>query len=182
MDRPQPRLAVVIASNGRPEILRETLKSLLCQSRLPDEVVVSVASESDFPEPGWFAPIVTRVISPRGASVQRNRGIDSLRTSPLFVAFVDDDMVFHVDYLKNMEELFVKNDHLALVMGHLLVNGNVTAQQALELTSAPRALGKRRANTTRRMPRGVPCTAAICASGRPCSNGNDSTSGFLFIR
>ncbi|MGB8353511.1 MAG: glycosyltransferase [Chthoniobacteraceae bacterium] len=130
-------VAVIIASSGRPDILRQTLESLLGQSRMPDEIVVSVPGESDFRDPESFVPIVRRVLSEPGASVQRNRGIDALKTRPLFVAFVDDDMVFHVDYLKNMEELFAKNDKLTLVMGHLLANGNVTSEKARELVDAP---------------------------------------------
>jgi len=129
------RIAVVIASSGRPDILRETLASLSRQSRPADEIILSVPAESDFPFPTELP--VRRVFSPTGASIQRNRGIDALAGEPLFVAFVDDDMVFHADYLREMEQLFERTPHLALAMGHLLANGNVTAGEAEQLVQTP---------------------------------------------
>jgi glycosyltransferase involved in cell wall biosynthesis len=130
------KIAVVIASTQRWEILSETLDSVLNQSRMPDEIIVSVASVADFPGSS-FPGHVRRIVSKPGASAQRNAGIDALISRPLFVAFLDDDVILHPDYLQNMEQVFVSNPQAVLIMGHLLANGNISLDEAHALIVSP---------------------------------------------
>jgi GT2 family glycosyltransferase len=129
-------IAVVIASTQRADILSKTLVSVTNQSRRADEIIVSVTSETDFPEKP-FPSYVRRILSRPGASAQRNAGVDALMSRPLFVAFLDDDLVLHSDYLKNMERIFISKPQAMLVMGHLLANGNISFDEAQNLAAFP---------------------------------------------
>jgi hypothetical protein len=130
------RIAVVIASTQRPDVLSHALYSVLRQRRLPDEVMISVTSEADLPP----LPVgVGAVLSQPGLSVQRNVGVKALVARPDIVAFLDDDIILHPDYLRRMETAFANHPSAALVMGHLLANGNVTLEEAHEIIrSAPK--------------------------------------------
>jgi GT2 family glycosyltransferase len=136
------KIAVVIASTQRPDILSKALASILNQSRMPDEIVVSVVSEVDFPGPP-FPARVRRLLSKPGLTAQRNAGVDALVSRPLFVAFLDDDVILHPNYLRNMEQLFDSKPQAMLVMGHLLANGNINLDEAYALIESPPDFGTR---------------------------------------
>jgi GT2 family glycosyltransferase len=96
------RLSVVIATLGRSEVLAETLTSLAECDPPPGEVVVvdGDARGSAAPVVRAFAeregaPPTNYVEGERGASVQRNIGIDS--ASGDVVVFVDDDVFLAPD-------------------------------------------------------------------------------------
>lgn len=122
------KVTVVIASSQRPAILADTLASIKSQSRAPDEIVVSVVEPCDVPD--RLDPNIEVVLSGRGASQQRNVGLSRVKADAGFVAFLDDDIILHRDYLLNMEEAFSTQPDAALIMGHLLANGGVSADQA----------------------------------------------------
>ena len=129
-------IAVVIASTQRPVILSKTLESILNQSRMPDEVIVSVISDKDFPRQP-YPDRVRRVVSAPGLTAQRNAGIDAVLSRPLFVAFLDDDILIHKHFLRNMEQIFKTRPEAMLVMGHLLANGNISLDEAQALIASP---------------------------------------------
>jgi len=127
------KIAVVIASTMRPVTLAATLSSLNDQSRPADEIVVSVVSPSDLPE----SSTARVVYSERGASRQRNRGTEALSEETDIVAFLDDDMILHRDYLHGIEAVFAATPDAALIMGHLLANGEISAAEASALLESP---------------------------------------------
>lgn len=125
------QIAVVIASTMRPVALAATLSSLGGQSRLPNEIVVSVARPSDLPNP---LPTDAKVVySERGASIQRNMGTQALSSSTDIVVFLDDDMILNRDYLRGVEAIFSTTPNAALIMGHLIANGGVSVEEAASL-------------------------------------------------
>ena len=110
-----------------------TLSSLNDQSRPADEIVVSVVSPTDLPE-----SLIARVVySERGASRQRNTGTEALSEDTDIVAFLDDDMILHRDYLHGIEAIFAATPDAALIMGHLLANGGISNAQAAALLDGP---------------------------------------------
>lgn len=129
------KIAVVIASTMRPKALAATLSSLSAQSRPADAVVVSVVESSDLPE--TMDESIQFVYSERGASKQRNRGLEALPKNIDVVAFLDDDIILHRDYLQGIESIFSVTPGAALIMGHLIANGNVSIETALELVNSP---------------------------------------------
>ncbi len=95
-------VAVVICTRNRPEQLRRCLASLTELSLAPDEiVVVDNASDGDATRLVATEAGVTYVFEPqRGLSHARNTGIAS--TSSDIVAFTDDDVVVHPDWLSRL--------------------------------------------------------------------------------
>jgi hypothetical protein len=73
------RIAVVIVSTKRPDVLSHALYSVLRQRRLPNEVMISVTPQADLPP----LPVgVGVVLSQPGSSVQRNVGVKALAARP----------------------------------------------------------------------------------------------------
>jgi GT2 family glycosyltransferase len=133
------RIAVVIASRGRPDVLaRTTLASLAKQSRPADEIVLSLTTPDDTPDGSEHCRVI---YGGEGLCCQRNRGTASLSEFPIFVAFLDDDLILHRDYLKSMERHFEQRPNLILAMGHLLANGNVSEDAAWSLVGSSLNLG-----------------------------------------
>lgn len=119
----------------RPKALAATLSSLSAQSRAADVIVVSVVGSSDLPE--TMVESIQLVYSERGASKQRNRGLKVLPEDTDIVAFLDDDIILHRDYVQGIESIFSAKPDAALIMGHLIANGNVSIKKALELVNPP---------------------------------------------
>jgi GT2 family glycosyltransferase len=86
------RFSVVIATLGRPGLLREALESLAACDPQPDEVLV-VDGDPALPSEAIVAELdgPFRVVpSPVGMTVQRNRGLDEATGD--VVVFLDDDV------------------------------------------------------------------------------------------
>ncbi|WP_261664953.1 glycosyltransferase family 2 protein [Deinococcus sp. Marseille-Q6407] len=91
-------VSVIIASRGRPQVLAETVKSILQQARRPDEIIIAVTTTDDV-LPGMDGSGVQVIISPPGSSVQRNEAIAALNPASDLVVFLDDDVEVASDYL-----------------------------------------------------------------------------------
>lgn len=106
-DPARPLVTVAIPTRDRPESLRRTLESILRGTRLPDEIVVCDQSESDADSPPHAppneapdVPIRHRRIRERGVNRNRNRAIDASIGD--FIAFCDDDVTVHPEWLERM--------------------------------------------------------------------------------
>ncbi|MEJ7799570.1 MAG: glycosyltransferase [Ilumatobacter sp.] len=95
-------VAVVVCTRNRPEQLRRCLRSLHELSEVPDEiVVVDNAPTDDVTKRVALEAGVTYVLEPRpGLSRARNAGIAA--TTSDIVAFTDDDVVHHPDWLTRL--------------------------------------------------------------------------------
>ena len=99
------RLAFVVATKDRPEELRRLWRSLLAQSRLPDEVIIVDASVrptalSAGPGAGPTLRVLPTPIA--SASRQRNSGLDAVSHGMTLVGFLDDDAVLEADAVDEM--------------------------------------------------------------------------------
>ena len=79
---PRLRLAVGIATVGRPTVLAGMLKRLRQQKRPADSVVVCAPSSADFEGIAEAFPDVTLRTGPRGLAHQRNAILRHLHDSP----------------------------------------------------------------------------------------------------
>jgi GT2 family glycosyltransferase len=124
------KIAVAIATTGRPLTVAETLLRLRRQTRAPDHIVVVGAAESDFPNDidreRDFADVAF-TLSARGSSKQRNRALDLLGGAYDLVVFFDDDFVAAKDFLESAEKLFESHPDVVAASGHLLADGFRTA-------------------------------------------------------
>jgi glycosyltransferase involved in cell wall biosynthesis len=119
--------AVIIPSVGRAAILDDVVRSLSTQTVQPDRVLVVVSADEDVPnQRDW--PGVEVIYSERGASRQRNAGIDALDDNVDLVTFLDDDIELHPEYIARSQEFSVARPDVVLFSGHLLADGAVSGQ------------------------------------------------------
>jgi GT2 family glycosyltransferase len=120
---PWARVAVVVASTGRPDCLAHLSRRLAMQSRPPHRVVFSVVAPSDLPARRSLYPDAIVVTGERGLPRQRNRGLELVLGDSDAVAFLDDDYVPSRHALAEIGRFFrAYPDHLG-VNGRLLADG-----------------------------------------------------------
>jgi|SRR5450432_174535 GT2 family glycosyltransferase len=133
-------ISVIICSVGRPAVLHHTVRSILGQSLLPANIfLVSPNADSILPET-LALPSVRYVASPLGATIQRNRGLDSMPPETELVVFFDDDVELCVSYLQQMADLFRDCPQVLIACGTLLLDGGrgtrVSREEAVQACSA----------------------------------------------
>jgi GT2 family glycosyltransferase len=114
------RLAVGIATIGRPALLAAVLDELGRQTRPPDRIVVCAPSADDVA--GISADHVVVIIGPRGLTRQRNAIIDQLDDCHL-LQFFDDDFVPATTYLAEIERAFTADPGVAMITGEVIADG-----------------------------------------------------------
>jgi hypothetical protein len=96
------RIALGIATAGRPLILAETLREIAGQTRLPDKVFVCPAADSDFDAAG-----AARLPYPLGV-VKSRRGLTAQR-NPTYIA--------------ELERCFAADPTVVAISGHVIADG-----------------------------------------------------------
>jgi glycosyltransferase involved in cell wall biosynthesis len=135
------KIAVGIATAGRRVILDYTLDLIARQTRLPDDLIVCPAAVEDLDaESLQRLPFTTAVrIGKRGLTVQRNQILSAADTSDVIV-FFDDDFFPQLNYLEEVEKLFLRNADVVAVTGRPILDGangpGVAAETALKLIYA----------------------------------------------
>jgi GT2 family glycosyltransferase len=141
------KVAVIIASVGRPVELARWGEHCRRQTVTPSEIIFSTAQESDLPA-GFDDPDVRVLRGPKGACHQRNLGLASLTSEPDLVAFFDDDYVPSRTCLEGMVQVFERYPDLAGASGRLLADGintaGITFDVAREMVDAFDASGEDR--------------------------------------
>jgi GT2 family glycosyltransferase len=114
---------VVICSVHRPEILSETVDSLVrTQSLPPREIIISVVNQEHVTEKTRAYPTVRVVTGSRqGTCVQRNVAAKLVRTP--YTLFLDDDVELASNYIESMEHLLYENEVAVAATGFLVVDG-----------------------------------------------------------
>jgi GT2 family glycosyltransferase len=139
------RVAVGIATIGRPETLSETLLEIARQTRLPDLLILCPvqASDIDFavlPELPYRTKVVSGGIGSahqRNAILRETRGFDA-------IVFFDDDYFPEPHYLANAERLLLDGPDIGVINGTLIEDGingpglaPEYARQLIEITPTP---------------------------------------------
>ena len=132
------KIAVGVATAGRREILGVALDLIARQSRPPDILVVCPAAADDL-EAGLIEqfpfPTVVR-IGKRGLTAQRNNILSAARDADIIV-FFDDDYFPRLDYLEEVERIFLGNADVVALTGRPIQDGasgpGVGAENALGL-------------------------------------------------
>lgn len=143
------RVAIVVASVGRPELVRHFIAALARQTVPPAQVVVSVPTLASYPSGIHIDPslAVDVVVGHRGASAQRNAGVNALREDIDLIAFFDDDAVLRDDYLSAAVDAFSMQGNLVGLTGRVIVDGaaegrEVPLEEALSALDSSRSDGK----------------------------------------
>ena len=99
------KIAFVVPTKDREKDLRLMLSSLVCQTRIPDQIIVVDGSDPDikfvineFNE----LPIDYIREFPPSLSKQRNAGIEKLHSDITLAGYLDDDIVLESDAVENM--------------------------------------------------------------------------------
>ena len=121
--RPQPRIAAVVATLGRPDVVSRTVRHLMAtQSLKPATVIVSCPAVEDAGDLVEM-PEVTVLTGPAGLPKQRNTALDALPADIDIVAFFDDDFVADPDWLAAAARVFDEEPTVVGLTGRVLADG-----------------------------------------------------------
>ena len=113
------RIAVGIATRGRPRLVREVLLDLARQRRKPDRTVVAHVGPEDIDEP---VRGVEYLLSEPGLTTQRNAILDALGDCDV-VVFFDDDFFCVPEYLAVTERIFEQQPDCVVTTGRVVADG-----------------------------------------------------------
>lgn len=119
------RIAIGIATAGRPDILARTLDHLSRQVRKADCVVVCMPAGDDVPSSLSRRQDVRLVSGPRGLPAQRNTILRDVQGYDVLL-FLDDDFVPAPDYVAVVENVFAIHGDIAMTTGRVLADGILT--------------------------------------------------------
>ncbi|WP_375400980.1 glycosyltransferase family 2 protein [uncultured Amnibacterium sp.] len=165
---PDARAVVVIASAGRPHLLRTVIGDVDALTGDGIEKVLSVPDAASLPDgvgegDGWR--IVTGT---RGLAAQRNAAMDTLRGDPV-VFFFDDDATIRRDYVVNALAFFGDHPSVVGVTGRVLLDGAVSGEVPVETARAALAASSAdpRTGAWTRARELYGCNFAVRTSGAP---------------
>jgi glycosyltransferase involved in cell wall biosynthesis len=115
-------ISVVIITRNRAAWLRETLDSLVRQSRSADEVVVVNNASADNTEEvilGFQGKLNIKYVYEAKRGIPQARNASLMAASGDIIATIDDDCVADVNWLKNIEIPFIKDPNIGAVGGEV---------------------------------------------------------------
>jgi GT2 family glycosyltransferase len=131
------KIALVIATHRRPDVLQPVLTNLLSCQRIPDHIIISAVDPADIPKIDLKAANVRSVFGSAGLTRQRNRGMSCVIDTADFIAFIDDDFIVGDDYFLNMESIFARDVSIVGVTGEVIADGatslGLTFEEGLQL-------------------------------------------------
>lgn len=121
------KISVIICTRNRFEDLKETLPSLITQTRLPDELIIVDSSDNQQTEKHIMSIKSTFPIryfhTLPGLTLQRNYGIQKSIGNWIF--FFDDDVYLNADYFAVVEKVFIEDvKHLIGAVGGKIINNS----------------------------------------------------------
>lgn len=117
------KIALIIASRGRAQLLSRVLHHWEAQSRRLDFCVISITGSEDIAElPSGLVSQV--VIGSAGSCCQRNRALETLSSQGADLAiFADDDYVPSRHFVRHLETLFQDHPEIVVATGKMLADG-----------------------------------------------------------
>lgn len=117
------RINVVIATTGRPAIVRKVVERLGKQTRPADGVFVVGASNDDVAGLEGSIEGLQLIVTKKGLCRQRNAALDGPAGDCDVAVFFDDDFLPAHDFLQSLERLFDANLDLVGITGRLVADG-----------------------------------------------------------
>ncbi|MDI7924055.1 glycosyltransferase [Ferirhizobium litorale] len=137
-----PRVAVIFATRGRPDVVTATVRHFLAtQTLMPQSVLISCVDRSDA---GALAehPGVTVLTGPPGLAAQRNTALEQLAPNTEVVAFFDDDFVADGNWLARAVQTFRDESQVVAFTGGVIADGikgpGIAFEHAVALVAAGR--------------------------------------------
>jgi glycosyltransferase involved in cell wall biosynthesis len=119
------RIAVIVATKGRPQAVNQLLRLLEEQTRLPSVVVVSATEHADIQDSMPTSPMVEYTFGPAGLTCQRNRALERTRDRSDIVVFFDDDFAPSPTWLEHCANAFISDSSVVGMCGLVLRDGAV---------------------------------------------------------
>ncbi len=118
------KIAVGVATSGRKAILACMIDRLAAQTRKPDHLFLSPATDDDIDmERLRSAPFPVSIISsPKGSCPQRNAIIHAAAGMDM-LTFFDDDFFPATNYLAETEALLEADENIVVATGHVIYDG-----------------------------------------------------------
>jgi glycosyltransferase involved in cell wall biosynthesis len=142
--RSRLRIAVGIATKGRPALLCATIAYLEKQTRIPDQLLVAAPASTDVAGIFETAKHALWLPASAGLSAQRNALLRESKQCDVIV-FFDDDFLPHPTYLAEVERLFLSNPGVVIATGDVIADGiagpGLQFDQADALIAADRRTG-----------------------------------------
>jgi GT2 family glycosyltransferase len=136
------RVAVILATKGRPQAIAELLALLEKQSCAPAVIVISATEPSDIGATPATRLNLEYLFGPAGSSAQRNRALERVRTRADLAVFFDDDFAPAGNWIEQCVQLFSSAPNIAGANGTVIRDGAKTQplswQQAREILALPR--------------------------------------------
>jgi Glycosyl transferase family 2 len=130
-----PRVAVGVATRGRPDFLRLVVETLRLQTLRPAKILIACVEAADV-EGLTAAPDLLVIASEPGLTLQRNAILDRLPGDCEFIAFLDDDFFPQREWLARAIAVFKARPEVACITGHVIANGvcgeKLSVQDAFE--------------------------------------------------
>lgn len=117
------RLAVGIATVGRPRLLAAVVDELARQTRRPDRIVICAPTSNDIAGTG-ASPLIEIIVGPRGLTRQRNAILERVEDCDV-LQFFDDDFIPAATYLAEIERGFAALPDVVMATGNLVADGIV---------------------------------------------------------
>jgi glycosyltransferase involved in cell wall biosynthesis len=135
------RIAVIVATKGRPQAIAELLALLEKQSCAPAVIVISATEPSDIGVTPATELNIEYLFGPAGLTAQRNRGLERVRTRADVAIFFDDDFAPAENWIEQCTRLFASAADIAGANGTVIRDGvktqPVSWQQAREILALP---------------------------------------------
>lgn len=133
------RIAIGIATRGRPAILGEVLQELDRQTRAPDRIVVCHVTDSDVTGLAERFPGVEFLAAQAGLPRQRNRILDAIGDCDA-VLFLDDDFIAAPRWLEALEGVLEAHPECVVATGTVVADGakgpGITPEAARDILAA----------------------------------------------
>jgi GT2 family glycosyltransferase len=141
------RVAVILATKGRPQAIAELLPLLQKQTCAPAVIVISATEPSDIGATPATELNVEYLFGPAGLTAQRNRGLERVRTRADIAIFFDDDFAPAADWIEQCAQLFSSAANIAGANGTVIRDGArsqpLSWQQARDVLALPRPAAAR---------------------------------------
>ncbi len=145
------KLAVVLASAGRADLLAEALTHCRAQQDAPFAGVISVPGPVDLPADASLYDGWTVITGVRGAAAQRNAGIEALPGDVDVVVFFDDDAVPRIDYLRIAIDYFTAHPDVVGLTGRVLLDGATASTGEIDRSTTAEALAASMSDVQQRL-------------------------------
>jgi GT2 family glycosyltransferase len=137
--QPSSRIAVVIASTGRPTELERWVDHVKRQTFPPTRLVYAVVKSTDLPDWKKIPDQVTVVDCGPGLPIQRNAALEAVVEACDIIAYFDDDFIPSSFCMEGIDTLFRLYPDVVAANGTLLADGinsgGISYEEAAELVA-----------------------------------------------